>query len=223
MPDELNTDTWARREAYEHFRHFDQPQFNLCVRLDAAALKAATKARGASFALACHHIALGLVNRHPAFRLRLEGGRVLAYPTVHGSTTVARADDSFGFAFLEHRPDFAGFAQAARAAMDAAARREPDPPPPPGEFTLAYFTTLPWLHFTGLTHARRRGVDESVPRFAFGRLLADGPRLWLPLSVEVHHALMDGVHVGRWVQDFEAALADPEPWLDGPAPDVATA
>lgn len=214
MPEELKTDTWARREAFEHFRHFDQPQFNCCVRLDAAALKAATKARGASFALACHHIALGLVNRHPAFGLRLEEGRVLAYRRVHGSTTVARTDDSFGFAFLEHRPDFASFAVRARAAMDAAARREPEPPTPDEEFALAYFTTLPWLHFSGLTHARRRGVDDSVPRFAFGRLQAEGDRLWLPLSVEVHHALMDGLHVGRWVQDFEAALAQPTPWLD---------
>jgi chloramphenicol O-acetyltransferase type A len=33
------------------------------------------------------------------------------------------------------------------------------------------------------------------------------------MSVEVHHALMDGVHVGRYVQDFEAALREPEALL----------
>ena len=36
---------------------------------------------------------------------------------------------------------------------------------------------------------------------------------WMPPSVEVHHALMDGLHVGRYVQAFEAALAAPEAWL----------
>jgi chloramphenicol O-acetyltransferase type A len=35
----------------------------------------------------------------------------------------------------------------------------------------------------------------------------------LPLSVEVHHALMDGVHVGQYVQAFEAAAREPEAWL----------
>jgi chloramphenicol O-acetyltransferase type A len=35
----------------------------------------------------------------------------------------------------------------------------------------------------------------------------------MPLSVEVHHALMDGLHVGQFVQGFEAALADPMAWL----------
>ena len=35
----------------------------------------------------------------------------------------------------------------------------------------------------------------------------------MPLSVEVHHALMDGLHVGRFVEGFEAALQEPQAWL----------
>jgi chloramphenicol O-acetyltransferase type A len=31
--------------------------------------------------------------------------------------------------------------------------------------------------------------------------------------VEVHHALMDGLHVGRYVQALEAAMAEPMAWL----------
>jgi chloramphenicol O-acetyltransferase type A len=55
-----------------------------------------------------------------------------------------------------------------------------------------------------------------VPKLAFGHIQADGARLWLPFSVEVHHALMDGLHVGRYVQAFEAALQQPEDWLGPP-------
>ena len=36
----------------------------------------------------------------------------------------------------------------------------------------------------------------------------------MPLSVEVHHALMDGLHVGRLVQGLEDRLQDPAAWLD---------
>jgi len=35
----------------------------------------------------------------------------------------------------------------------------------------------------------------------------------MPLSVEVHHALMDGLHVGRFIEGFEAALREPQAWL----------
>jgi chloramphenicol O-acetyltransferase type A len=34
-------------------------------------------------------------------------------------------------------------------------------------------------------------------------------RLLMPFSVEVHHALMDGIDVGRYLNNFEQALANP--------------
>ena len=35
----------------------------------------------------------------------------------------------------------------------------------------------------------------------------------LPISVEVHHALMDGLHVGRYVMRLEELLAEAEKYL----------
>ncbi len=37
--------------------------------------------------------------------------------------------------------------------------------------------------------------------------------LLLPISVEVHHALMDGLHVGRFLTRLEAALPAPESFV----------
>lgn len=213
----LNTDTWARREAFEYFRGFDKPYFSICVRMDAAVLKAEAAARGSSFSLACHFIALRLANLHEAFRLRLEGGRVRLFEAVHGSTTVLRDDESFGFATLQHTTDFAAFCAQGSAAMAAVRTRQRPFEPDVDEAALVHFTTLPWLHFTSFSHARNWGREDSVPKLAFGRLQAEGDRLWLPLSVEVHHALMDGLQVGRYVQDVEAALQQPRRWLDGGA------
>jgi len=217
MADFLNTDTWARREAFDYFRGFDKPYFSACVRLDAAPLKAAAAARGASFTLASHFVALRLANLHEPLRYRLEGGRVRIHAAVHGSTTVLRDDESFGFAYLQHTPDFAAFCAQGGAAMTAARAHQRPLEPRVDEAALVHFTTLPWLHFTSFSHARNWGRDDAVPKIAFGRLQAEGERLWLPFSVEVHHALMDGLHLGRYVQALEAALADPAAWLDGGA------
>lgn len=211
----LDTATWARRDAFEFFRHFDKPYFNVCVRLDVSRLKAALTARGGGgLSLACYFIALRLANMHQAFRLRLEGDRVHVYDEVHGSTTVLREDgESFFFAEFDHSADFDAFAAQAGAAIDAARTVRAAFEPRPDDVARLYFTSLPWLHFTSFSHARNWKREDSIPRFAFGRAQAEGGALWLPMSVEVHHALMDGVHVGRYVQDFEAALRQPEAWL----------
>jgi chloramphenicol O-acetyltransferase type A len=211
----LDTTTWARRDAFEFFRQFDKPYFNVCVRLDVARLKAALAARGSGgLSLACYFIALRLVNLHEPFRLRLEEGRVRVHDEVHGSTTVLRDDgESFFFAEFDHGADFDAFAAQAGAAIDAARTLRAAFEPKPDDAARAYFTSLPWLHFTSFSHARNWKTEDSIPRFAFGRAQAEGGALWLPMSVEVHHALMDGVHVGRYVQAFEAALREPEAWL----------
>ncbi len=215
----LDLSTWPRRDAFEYFRRFDKPFFNVCVRLDAAPLKAALASwPGAVLWLACCHVVLRLANRHEPFRLRLEQDRVRVHDEVHGSTTVLRDDgESFCFADLVHAADFAAFCAQATAAIEAARTRRAEFAPKPDESAVVYFTSLPWLHFTSFSHARqwaRDGArDDSIPRFAFGRAERDGPRLWLPMSVEVHHALMDGVHVGRFVEEFETMLAEPQSWL----------
>jgi len=77
-------------------------------------------------------------------------------------------------------------------------------------------TTLPWLHFTSFTHAREQ-AHADIPKFAFGRVQEEGGRSWMPLALEVHHALMDGADVGDFVGGFEALMRDPPPWLSGAA------
>lgn len=212
----LDTERWARRDAFEFFRGFDKPYFNVCVRLDVSTLKAALEARDAAggLTLACYFVALRLCNLHQPFRLRLQGGRVRVFEEVQGSTTVLREDgDSFFFADLPHATDFDEFVARSSKAIEAARTMHAAFEPKPEETACVYFTSLPWLHFTSFSHARNWGREDSIPRFAFGRAQVEGGRLWLPMSVEVHHALMDGVHVGRFVQDFEAWVAEPQAWL----------
>jgi chloramphenicol O-acetyltransferase type A len=43
--------------------------------------------------------------------------------------------------------------------------------------------------------------------------MRENERTLLPFSVEVHHALMDGLHVGRYVKRLEEALAEPETYV----------
>jgi chloramphenicol O-acetyltransferase type A len=224
MPAELHANTyldlaaWSRRDAFDYFRSFDKPYFNVCTRLDVARLKQAVAECGfGSLSLAYHHIALGLANRLEPLRYRLDGARVLVHAIVHGSTTVLREDGGFGFAYLDHHSDFATFAASGAASIAAARAGRLPFEPRPDDTALIHFTTLPWVHFTSFSHARNWGREDSIPKLAFGRIDSDGARAWLPMSVEVHHALMDGLHVGQFVQAFEAALRDPGAWLGVPS------
>ena len=214
MPRHLDLQSWPRRASFEHFAALNQPYFGLCTRLDVAATRQATREAGVSLMLACHFLALRAAHAIEPFRYRLEEGpRVRIHERLHGSTTVLRPDDSIGFCYLDYDPDCREFLR--RAAGSVAAARQGLTPfdPRPDDDAVIHFTTLPWVHFTSMTHPRQLGSLDAVPKIAFGRLQDEGGRVWMPLSVDVHHGLMDGLHVGRLVQALEQALARPQDWL----------
>lgn len=213
-PRYLDLGTWPRRESFEYFSRYDKPYFNACTRVDVAPLKQALAdaGGGCSVIVACHHLALRLSRQVEPMRYRIEGGRVRIHDVVHASTTVLRSDQSIGFARLPYAEDLHDFARCARAEIDAVRAPASRFAPLDADTAVAHFTTLPWIHFTSFSHARNWGREDSIPKFAFGRFEADGARLWMPLSVEVHHGLMDGLHLGQFVQAFEAALAAPRAW-----------
>lgn len=226
MAHELDLSTWPRRSAFEFFRGFAKPHFSVCTRVDVTALKPALAQLGlGSITLASHFIALQLANRVEPFRYRMRQDRVTVLDAVHGSTTVLRADQSFGFAYLEHAPTFAAFVAQGAAALAAARHGAQDFSPRVDDDALIHFTTLPWLHFTSFTHARDGAFEDAIPKIAFGRIdtqrMGEQAQRWMPLSLEVHHALMDGLHAGQFVQGFEAAMAEPLKWLHGTPPSSA--
>lgn len=211
----LDTTTWVRREAFEYFKGYDKPYFNVCVRLDAAPLKAWLAEHGGSFNLACHYLALRLAQQHEPMRLRLEQGRVRIWPELAASLAMLRDDGSIAFVTLPMAPDWPRFLARSESLLQATRSGQAPFDTGQDEQSLIHFTTLPWLHFTSFSHARNWRREDAIPKIAFGRTQRDGEHLWLPFSVEVHHALMDGLHVGRYVEDLEAAMAAPAPWLQG--------
>lgn len=210
-PKLLDLSAWPRRAAYEHFRALAQPLFSLCATLDVSALARRRAAcQGATDFLVYHHAALQAANAVEAFRYRLSDAGVVVHAAVDGSTTVLREDDSIGFANLRYEPRLADFVAAALPVLAAA--RQPAPGlggEPTGERPLIHMTTLPWLHFSSFSHARGSG-DLDIPKLAFGRIETREGRRLMPVAVEVHHALMDGLHVGRFCEAMQTALNAPD-------------
>lgn len=212
----LNPGLGPRAEAYRHYRALRLPRWSLTTRVDVAPLLQALPAwrealPGLSAFVAYHHAVLKAANAVPPLRQRLvDGGDAFEWDRIDATPTVLRADDSFGVARLVYAERLRDFAAPALAAVSAAGQLGAPlgfVPEPQGEL---HMTTLPLVAFTAFNHARGGGFDDATPAIALGRFTPEGGRTWMPLNIEVHHALVDGVHVGRFVQALEGLLAEPE-------------
>lgn len=211
MATHLDLDAWPRREQFDFFRTYDQPYFNVCVPVDVTELLDFTRSTGRSFFLTSLYLSLAAANETEPFRYRLDGDRVRVYERIHGGSTVLLPDNTFTFAYFDFTEDFVAFEEKATDKLEWTYQGSPDFDPRDDADDLIHYSVLPWLSFTSFSHARRRDPNDSIPKISFGKYTEDGEGRWkMPVSVAVHHALMDGFHVGRFVDRFQAKLAEPE-------------
>jgi chloramphenicol O-acetyltransferase type A len=212
MPRYLDIATWPRRDTFEFFRGYDKPYFNVGTSLDVTNLVAEMKKRpGFSLSLAYHYFALRVVNEIEPFRYRLRGDQVLVHDVIHGGTTLLLPNETFIMAYFDYQGNFESFMSDAMKAIDeqrAAAAFDPRP-----EDNRIHFSVLPWISFTSFSHARNWGREDSVPKMAFGKIGEVNGRRMMPFSVEVHHAMMDGITVGRYLDRLQEMLLQPADFM----------
>jgi chloramphenicol O-acetyltransferase type A len=194
---------WKRRPHYLLFRSYAHPFFSVSVDVDVTAVWNYCRRPGApSFFLTSLFFMLNAANDVEAFRLRLRKRGVRRHDRVGVGPTVLRPDDTFGFARIEAAPTLDRFAEQGRAAIETAIGGETLNPDKSDD--VVFHSVLPWLRFTAYTNALPGG--DSIPRIVFGKCTADGARMSMPVAVEVHHALVDGLDVARFLERFSEGL-----------------
>ena len=69
-----------------------------------------------------------------------------------------------------------------------------------------FVSSVPWLHYT---HAQNpmENPNDSNPRINWGKYVTANGRTTLPVTLTVHHALADGLHISKFYQKLEEELA----------------
>jgi len=211
----IDIENWDRKEQFLFFRDYDDPFFGLSAGLDVTRLLAYTRSQGYSFFAACLFASQSQVNRIPEFRYRIRRSDVIAFDEVLAGSTILKDNQTFTFCYFDHYPAFRDF--NLHVIQRVAACREPDTLLVDQDHHLAqvHYSVIPWIYFTGLSHPRNYGTADSIPKIVFGKYEDQGGRMLMPLSVEAHHALLDGFHMGLYFKGFQAIINDPETLLEG--------
>ncbi|MDM7922780.1 MAG: CatA-like O-acetyltransferase [Pyrinomonadaceae bacterium] len=208
MFEKVDVENWARRDTFHFFRHFEDPFFNITSNVDVTRLFSLCKKENLSFSLAGLFASQQTLNSIPEFRLRFLDGDVVRFREVHATQTILNDDETFSFCYFENADDLRTYDRRGRESrekylelksFDVEADR----------IDLVYYSVIPWISFTSFKHASRQDRTQSVPRIVFGRVFEDAAAKRMPVSVEVHHALMDGVHVGKYFNGLQDRVNSP--------------
>ena len=196
--------TYARSDILQAFNSRLMPQFSTTCEVDVSGIKRGAEAAGVPFFIAMSHAVSQAVNAVPAFRHRVVDGVLCEFERVDPGFTVAREGDLFSFCDAVHIEDFQQYKVDAQARMDAV---KVAPDLSVGEKHHMFFiTSIPWFSFTAFTHPYDP-VYAYIPVITLGKFIERGGHITMPVAVQVHHGVIDGLHVGR----FYAALSE---WND---------
>ncbi|NIR48812.1 chloramphenicol acetyltransferase [candidate division KSB1 bacterium] len=205
MPRYLDIESWNRKEQFYFFREYDYPFFNICADVDVTEVLKYCKRQDISFFQATLFLSLKTANEIEPFRYRIRGDKVLVHEVIHGGSTVLNEDETFSFSYFSYYAGFREFTERATVDLE---KKSFDPQDERDD--LIHYSIIPWISFTSFSHARKFRKSDSVPKIVFGKYHRQDADTKMPVSVEVHHALMDGIHVGKFFELFQEYLKSPQ-------------
>lgn len=203
----LDIETWNRKEHFRFFSGMDEPFFGIASEIDCTDAYHFCKEKKIPFFLFYLHKAIVAVNQIEEFRYRIRDNEIVIYDTIHVTSTISRADNTFAFSFIPFRTSFHDFLERAIPEIESVKtslglRLSDDA----GRPDVIHFSAVPWISFTGVTHAHNFKKIDSIPKITFGKYFYRSHRLIMPVSINVHHGLMDGFHVAKYLQLFEQLM-----------------
>ncbi|MBT8256528.1 MAG: chloramphenicol acetyltransferase [Bacteroidia bacterium] len=205
MKRKIDLDSWSRKEHFEFFSKFEEPFHGITLEVDCTKSYKACKASKDSFFLKYLHLSLTAVNATKAFKLRIIENEVYSFDTINASPTIPRPDGSFGFSYIDYLEDFEEFQRKARKVIKEVEQSRGLDPAVSSE-NVVHYSSLPWLKFTSLSHARSYSFPDSCPKISFGKMTEIDGRKIMPTSVHAHHGLVDGRDVGLYMEHFQDLL-----------------
>ena len=205
---EFDLGLWNRKNQYEFFKTYDDPFFNLTTELDVTNLYAYCKKNKLSFFLACLHFAVESANEILEFRLRIIDKKLFEFEHIDIGSTVLNEDNSFSFCYFKRKANFLEFDRCGKEVLKKQAKQT-DFDTNKDNLNLIYASSLPWISFTSIKHARSIEREKSgIPKFVFGKFYSENNTKKMPFSIEVHHALIDGYHVAKFLEIFQKKMND---------------
>jgi len=205
MKQKIDISSWNRKEHFEFFNTFEEPFFGITTQIDMTIAYEKSKKLQIPFFVYYLHKTIAAINQVENFRYRIEDNEVVLYDEIDASATIMREDKTFGFSFMKFHSDIQEFAEIAQTEIERIQTTQ-------GLFTrefpenIIHFSAVPWINFTGLTHSRKFTLKDSCPKVSYGKLMTDNGKKTMAMTVLAHHGLVDGYHMGLFVDGLQNLL-----------------
>ena len=203
----IDIESWNRKEHFEFFSKMKSPYFGFTAEVDCTKAYDNAKEKGYSFFAYYLYKSMVAINTVDELKLRMVDDQIILFDEVHVGSTIGREDGTFGFSFFEYSEDFKKFNEGLQNQINIVQNSKGlgisnDVLP----INHIRHTTIPWSSFTTILHPTNFDPKECIPKIAFGKFSIKDRRKMMPVSIEAHHGLADGLHLAKYFEEFQKQL-----------------
>jgi chloramphenicol O-acetyltransferase type A len=204
----VDMDSYERKELFEHFCTFEIPVATRTIQIDVTKLINYITQKNYKFSLCLGFIITRANNRVQEFKYRIQDGKLVEYDKIIPSFTVLSADKKLYFSKGVYTDNFdLDYKVNMEINQNAALGQEKNVGSP--NQGQVFITINPWNTFTSVQFPYSSRF-ASMPVFSIGKMYKDNHRIKAPLGFQTHHGLIDGYHIGLFLDILESHLEHPE-------------
>ena len=200
----IDLNTWPRKPWFEHYYSSLPCTYSMTVKID---ITGVIEEQQKLYPVMLHAL-VTVVNRHEEFRTSFNrDGDLGVFSEMHPCYTVFhKQTETFSSIWTPYSEDYdrflADYADDLRLYGNVEGISA-KPNEPENTFPISM---IPWESFDGFNLNLQKGYGYLLPIFTLGRYYEEGGRYYIPLAVQVHHAVCDGFHVCRFIEELRETL-----------------
>lgn len=201
----IDTNSWKRKPYFDHYFSQIRCTYSITVNIDITNVLSFKDRNKVKLYPLLIYVISKAVNKYEEFRTAInDRGEIGVWETLSPCYTVFHKDsESFSNIWTEWNDDLnlflSNFEQDSKR-FGQIDRIDAKPNTPANVFPIS---SLPWTTFTGFNLNIFADGTYLLPIFTYGKYFKDGNRYLIPLSIQVHHAVCDGFHVSRLINEIQ--------------------
>lgn len=200
---------WARKEHFEVFQSFAQCAINQTVLIDITALLKDIKEVGWKFYPTMIFLLSKIVNNHAEFRMAMKNNELVIWNEIHPSYTIFHNEtETFSSLWSHYDGNIHHFQETYSEDVECYRDNLSYWPKTESRENIFFVSSIPWASFTSFNINVANMQNFFSPMFTFGKYYEQDGKILLPLAIQIHHAVCDGFHVARLVNELQEMSHD---------------
>ena len=199
----IDEKNWNRAVHCAIFRNCTEPSFCVTFEVDVTNFYKKVREQDLSFTLSTVYAVCKCANEIENFRYRFFEGAVVLFDKIDTAFTWLDTEtELFKVVNVPLTDSLESYVELAKKTADSQAE---------------YFTAplgndvfqcspMPFLTYTHISHTNSGKKDNATPLFDWGKFRVVNEKLLMPLSVQVHHSFVDGLHIGKFADRLQKYL-----------------